>query len=869
MSPDPIDEVYFRHCLEALDALPTLPSVASSAIKRALSPQSSMEELAEVIEIDPPLAAMVLKTANAPYQERAGAITSLKTALSKIGQGCLRGITLSNPTLELFSDHRIDHGMDLEGLWTHSIETAVWAGALARRTTPPVDPEEAYLCGLLHDLGKVFLSVFMKGEYGAVVSDAGVEGAPLYRVEKDRLGWDHADVGRWILEAWKIPRLYSSVIQHHHNPSQDFLDGSYPQTLCRVVHLANLLSKPLPPGGTAASGPTGIPERILKGLSLSREQLETAGEEVNRTVRRLLDRLDWRPVPLAAFFPTLAEANVALGEMGRDQQVQRRSLMERERELTGINSLGLHLQGCNSLRNAIRHLTATLVNAFPFQEAVSTLFLDGPWELLARARKDMDTGHCQTLLLEQSRGRELYDLEEPGGSWLFVDLVGKRGLLGHLRVRPSGEDALPLERVGLLLASCAKLASEAVERIQSHQEIRRLAQDLESSLGQLGEERTKVEREKVQKENILDGIPIGLLLLSEEGTIRCENPAARDMLPAGLLERSTPFTETFPDPALSSAREAITGGERFSKGETILADMKEGSERVYQWGLVSVGKESNGEKALLCILQDVTEERLLQRQLLESARMASVGELAAGTAHNLRSPLGAVKGILELLLEEIDAGRIACYATDTETTRPTRTVKEQLQIVLKSLDRSFSIIDDLLQFARRPDRPPEMLRLAGLLEGTEALLSELFKERGIRVQKSLEADRIFGRKADLIQVFLNLYSNAYKAMPEGGTLKVESRQTTRQPGNLPFLEVVVADTGYGIPADHLPKIFDPFFSTSDRVEGTGLGLSLTRKMVKEHGGTLDVTSTLGRGTTFRLTLPAYPDGLPGEAAESV
>ncbi len=651
-------------------------------------------------------------------------------------------------------------------------------------------------------------------------------------------------------------------------PSQGFLDGSYLQTLCRVVDLANQLSHGHRTSQGEAPGPDAIPARILKGLSLSPEEMERARKEADRTVQRLLERVDWSPVPLATFFPVLTEANIALGGMRQDQEARQRSLVERERELTGINSLGLHLQGCNSLREALRHLTTTLVTSLPFQEAVSTLFLDRRWELLSRARKDTDTGHCQTLLLEQSRQAEPYEVKEPGASWLFVDLIGKRGPLGHLRVRADAEDTLPVERMGLLLASCAKLASEAIERIQSHQEIRRLAQNLESSIGQLDEEREKVEQEKVQKENILDSIPLGLLLLNEQGLIRCRNPAAGTMLPPRLLEGEKPFTETFPDGMLSKAREAVLQGERFSRGETTLSETAEDSERTYQWGLVPVGKESNGEKALLCILQDVTEERILQRQLLEAARMASVGELAAGTAHNLRSPLGAVKGILELLLEELDAGRIACYATDTETARPTRTVKEQLQIVLKSLDKSFSIIDDLLQFARRPDRPPEKLRLQGLLEGTEVLLAELFKERGIRVEKALDAQDLFGRKADLMQVFLNLYSNAYKAMPEGGILTIESRSTVRQPGNMPFIEVVVTDTGYGIPADHIPKIFDPFFTTSDRVEGTGLGLSLTRKMVKEHGGNLEVTSTLGKGTSFCLTLPSYPDGLPGLAGST-
>jgi signal transduction histidine kinase len=450
-----------------------------------------------------------------------------------------------------------------------------------------------------------------------------------------------------------------------------------------------------------------------------------------------------------------------------------------------------------------------------------------------------------------------------------VDLIGKGGPLGHLRVRADADDSLPIERMGLLLASCAKLASEVIERIQSHQEIRRLAQNLEGSIAQRDQEREKVEQEKVQKENILDSIPLGLLLLNEKGLIRCRNPAARTMLPAILLEGDRPFTDTFPDPMFSRAREAILGGERFARGETTLAEAAEDSERIVQWGLVPVGKQSNGEKSILCILQDVTEERILQRQLLESARMASVGELAAGTAHNLRSPLGAVKGILELLLEEIDSGRIACYSTETETARPTRTVKEQLQIVLKSLDKSFSIIDDLLQFARRPDRPPEKLGLHKLLEGTEVLLTELFRERGIQIEKALEVNDLFGRKADLMQVFLNLYSNAYKAMPEGGILKIQSRSVFRQPGNVPFVEVIVTDSGYGIPPDHIPKIFDPFFTTSDRVEGTGLGLSLTRKMVKEHGGNLEVTSTLGKGTSFRLTLPSYPDGLPDKSEKPV
>jgi signal transduction histidine kinase/HD-like signal output (HDOD) protein len=869
MNPDATDEVYLRHCLEALDSLPTLPVIALEVMKRALNPAASIENLGALIELDPCLTAMVLKVANAPHEGHPGNITSLKASLSRIGYPVLRGIALSVPALDLFSDRQIDHGLDLDELWEHSVGTALWARALADRASPQVDPEEAFIAGLLHDIGKVFLCSCMRDSYKQILSRASEQAIPLHRAERESIGCDHADVGRWILEDWKIPVLYRTVVQHHHNPAQDFLDGSYPHALCRVIHLANQLSYRHGPGRGGDPGTGELRARSLKGFSLSLESLEGLATDVKGSAKGLFDRIDRTPVPLGTFFPVLAEANLVLGGMRRDQETRQQNLLQRERELTGINVLGLHLQGCHSLRDALRHLTQSLVTEFPFKEAVSTLYLDQRWELLSRARQDTDTGHCQTLLLEQSRQPEPYEVKESGASWLFVDLIGKRGPLGHLRVQADVDDSLPIEKMGLLLASCAKLASEAIERIQSHREIRRLAQRLERSLAQLDAERTKVEQEKVQKENILDSMPLGLLLLNEKGVIRCMNPTAGTMLPDHLCRGERPFIEAFPDPMLSKAREALLQGERFLRGETTLPETAEGPDRKVQWGLVPVGKQSNGEKALLCILQDVTEERILQRQLLESARMASVGELAAGTAHNLRSPLGAVKGILELLLEEIDAGRIACYSTDTETARPTRTVKEQLQIVLKSLDKSFSIIDDLLQFARRPDRPPEKIGLRSLLEGTEILLAELFKERGIRIEKTLEADDLFGRKADLMQVFLNLYSNAYKAMPEGGILSIRSRASVQQPGNVPCAEVVVTDTGYGIPADHLPKIFDPFFTTSDRVEGTGLGLSLTRKMVKEHGGTLEVTSTLGKGTSFRLTLPSYPGGLPGEPEEPV
>jgi len=576
-----------------------------------------------------------------------------------------------------------------------------------------------------------------------------------------------------------------------------------------------------------------------------------------------MDRLDWDPVSQSLYLPTVMEANQALGNIQEQEQVRQKQLLREQRELKGINALGLQLQGCCSQREALRHLSETLVTRFPFEMAICTLFLNRKWELLCQAKKSEASDPCHTILVEQNRQPEPYTSQDGKDPLLFVDLIGKQGPLGYIKVKPDPEKTVFMETMGLLLASCAKLASEAIERIQSHQQVQRLTENLKRSIARLDEERIRVEEERKVKECVFTGIPLGLLLLDGQGRVLYFNPPAVTMFPPLASGQRRPFQEIFPDPVLQKGIQAILAGEKFFRDESRLTDPEKGVERIYQWSLVPVWHQGESETALLCILDDVTEERALQKRLMESARMASIGELATGTAHNLRSPLGAVKGILELVLEEIEAGSIVTYASDSNPPEPTDTVKEQLHIVIQSLDKSFSIIDDLLQFARKPDRPPEMLRMAELLEGTETLLGELLRERGIRVEKDLKADQLFGRKTDLMQVFLNLYSNAYKAMPKGGVIRVQSLESTPQQGKPPMIEISISDTGCGIPPENIHRIFDPFFTTSDRVEGTGLGLSLTRKIVRDQGGTMEVTSNVGEGTRFLLTLPVSPDTFLG------
>lgn len=861
MEQNPGDDIYLRHILQVTETLPTLPFIALEAMKRALKPSGSVQEVAQIIELDPALTAKILRVANTFYYSRHGRITTLQQALSSLTLPVLRSIVLSVSVLELFSDQREDYGLDLSELWMHSIGAAVWAREIAPLLTPPLDPEEAFISGLLHDIGKVILCSHMKGRYRQVLLLAREKGVRLVEAEKEFLGYDHAEVGRWILEQWRIPALYCNVVSYHHYPVQSLLSDPCQVALCRLTHLADHLCYCFQTGRGGDPHPQRLSGRLLAELGLSRRAVESLHPQIHHHVKELADRLDWSPIPLAAFFPTLRDANRALWDMQKDHEIRHHQFVEREMELAGINALGLVLQASRSLEQAVKGISETLLNAFSFDQVICTLYLSGHWELTAHASRDIDTGRCEVHLTERSR--QTFDAKPEEGPFLFVDLIGKDGPLGYLRVQPNRNESIAVEKLGLLLASCAKLASEAIEGIQFHQRNQHLTENLKRSVAQLDQQREMVELERNEKAKILSSLPLGLVLLDDKGRIQGSNPAAEKFFPPGALKVGASWVEIFPDPLFIRGKQEVLKSNSTFRGETTLTPDPEGSsQKICNWSLVEVLDRPEEGKVLLCILSDVTEERTLQKQLMEAARMASIGELAAGTAHNLRSPLGAVKGMLELLLEEMETRRIVPYLTAQEPARPTAAVAEQLQLILRSLNKCFSVIDDLIQFARSPDQPFEMIRLHTLLDGTEALLGDLLRNRGIRIEKDLDADLLFGRQTDLLQVFLNLYSNAYKAMPQGGSLKIRSRPDASSPKDRPFVEILIFDTGCGIPAENIPKIFDPFFTTSDRVEGTGLGLSLTLKIMKEHGGSIEVASSeVGKGTTFRLSLPAHPESL--------
>jgi PAS domain S-box-containing protein len=235
--------------------------------------------------------------------------------------------------------------------------------------------------------------------------------------------------------------------------------------------------------------------------------------------------------------------------------------------------------------------------------------------------------------------------------------------------------------------------------------------------------------------------------------------------------------------------------------------------------------------------QDIAHE--LEQQLLASDRLISFGELAASIAHELNHPLELILGFAQELLAEMDASHPHYDA---------------VKIIERETGRCAKIVRDLLDFARPAKPEPKPLDLVDLLR--KSLYLVLPELRRAKVETEIDLDPnlppVYGDSQQLEQVLLNLFFNAIEAMPQGGTLTV--RAASKPPEEV---MIAVADTGVGIPSDDIPKIFLPFFTTKAR-RGMGLGLSICQRIIRAHGGRIEVESRPGQGTSFYLYLPCKP-----------
>jgi signal transduction histidine kinase/CheY-like chemotaxis protein len=246
------------------------------------------------------------------------------------------------------------------------------------------------------------------------------------------------------------------------------------------------------------------------------------------------------------------------------------------------------------------------------------------------------------------------------------------------------------------------------------------------------------------------------------------------------------------------------------------------------------------------VKQQMAELKRTQAQLIQSAKLAAIGELAANVAHEINNPLTSVLGFASYLAEQIPSGQ---------------PMRDELDLILEEATRARDIVRDLLNFSRQRDFEPEVTEINSVVEQTVAMVRRQGTFDNVTVSEEYGADlpTVEVDPSRMKQVFLNVINNAVYAMKDGGALTIR----TRAAGGTVAVEFT--DSGVGISPDHLDRIFDPFFTTKPAVSGTGLGLSVSLGIVQSHGGTIHVESAVGRGSTFTIKLPAKGEALPGPA----
>jgi two-component system sensor histidine kinase FlrB len=391
--------------------------------------------------------------------------------------------------------------------------------------------------------------------------------------------------------------------------------------------------------------------------------------------------------------------------------------------------------------------------------------------------------------------------------------------LSDLAQLPSAKD---LEQAFSLFNQASAQLATAYHDLE--QQVVRLTAELAVANGELRQQYEEKEALLSRLALLLEALPGGVVVLDASGCIAQANPAAARMLGTGLEREPWTAVEAR---RLAPASEAREWQLRADDGSLLPC-----------WVNVSASAlDASGGRILL--LSDVTQARLLREQLERHRRLSAMGEMAAGLAHQLRTPLATA------LLYAGNLGR--AQLPEPERLR----FAERVQGRLRDLER---MIQDMLTFVRGAPAARDAIDLGALLREVAQVAEPQLQAGGVRlhVRADLGDVRVHGHREALAGAILNLVENALQACSEGGEVRVEAEASPSA------VTVKVGDDGAGMAEAVQARLFEPFFTT--RSEGTGLGLAIVRTVVQSHGGEISVQSAAGQGSVFAVTLPRHHNG---------
>ncbi len=400
---------------------------------------------------------------------------------------------------------------------------------------------------------------------------------------------------------------------------------------------------------------------------------------------------------------------------------------------------------------------------------------------------------------------------------MCVPLMAQTKAVGTIQLYGSAERHLSHEILPLLQATSEQLAV-AIANAHLHQ---------------------TVKASEAEYRSLVENIPKVIFRLDLEGRCVFVNRAVQTILgwPDEMIVHTPRLRDLLghPDDWPEAALTRVLSGEIVQGIECRLRH-RDGS---WRWCHLTIYPWQRGEARIFGvegIAEDITEQKRLAQEMARSERLALAGQLASGLAHEIGTPLNVIAGTAEFLLSDFPA----------EDPR-----HADMEVISQESHRVADLVRRLLGLVRERSGLPSAVDVHELLDYTLRLLEHRFQKEKISVITRYAADLppVLGARHELEQVLLNLFINAWHAMPDGGTITIVTEHRGAQ------AVITIVDTGCGIPEEHMSQVFEPFFTTKPPEQGTGLGLAVAYQLISAHGGHIDIASQLNQGTTVTLTLP--------------
>jgi len=358
----------------------------------------------------------------------------------------------------------------------------------------------------------------------------------------------------------------------------------------------------------------------------------------------------------------------------------------------------------------------------------------------------------------------------------------------------------------------------------------------------LAEKETAFDQLDLLHRSIIESVETGIMTINLQGRIKSFNRAAEEITGFTFADmENRNIVEVFP--GFAQVQEKVRGNDDkySSKDRYNIEFARDNNNKLILSCLVSTLKGSMGKRiGDIVIFQDITSLLEMEEALAKSKRLAIIGEMAAGLAHEMRNPLASLSGSIQILKRDLQLNEVD---------------EKLMQIILRGKDQLDNVIKDFLLLARAAPGDRETVFIKEIIEGVIESIRYLPDwNNDIRVRLDLSDNlSVFANRTEIREVIWNLVMNAAQSMPEGGLLSVETRKIYNGPHGGESLEIQLSDTGCGIDDEYLDRIFEPFFTTKER--GTGLGLAIVNRIIEGYKGRILLRRGIEKGTICKVSLP--------------